>query len=198
MAEGATVNIDVLIIGGSAGSLEVLLSVLPDLHEDLAIAIVIILHRKRGHDHLLTDLLSVKTRIPVQEIEEKQPVLPANIYLSPADYHILFEKNQTFSLDFSEKVNFSRPSIDVAFNSAAHVFKDRLTALLLSGANADGVRGLAAVKKNGGKILIQDPDTASVPFMPAQALSLVDKQDILPVDQMAAYINRLPIKTKKP
>ncbi len=178
-------------IGGSAGSLEVLLKVLPQLREDIDFAIVIVLHRKPGADILLTDLLSSRTNIPVKEIEEKDTVEAGVIYLAPSDYHLLVERDATFSLDHSEKVNYSRPSIDVAFESAAEIYKENLVGLLLSGANADGVAGLIKIKKMGGKVIIQDPDSAKVSYMPAQAELYVDYDAMLQIEEIADWINKL-------
>ena len=178
-------------IGGSAGSLEVLLKVLPQLREDIDFAIVIVLHRKPGADILLTDLLSSRTKIPVREIEEKDAIESGVIYLAPSDYHLLVERNATFSLDHSEKVNYSRPSIDVAFESAAELYHEKLVGLLLSGANADGVDGLLKIKKMGGRVIIQHPDSAIVSYMPEQARLHVDYNAILQIEEIADWINKL-------
>lgn len=180
-----------LIIGGSAGSLNVLLEVLPVLEPGIALTIIIVLHRKPGADSLLTNLLSMKTSIPIKEIEEKEKIETGTIYLAPSDYHLLIEKDLTFSLDHSEKVHYSRPSIDVAFESAAEVYEEKLAALLLSGANADGVEGLSQIKKRGGLVLVQDPETAAVPFMPALAKNTVNFDALLKTEEIGAYINSL-------
>ena len=185
-----------LIIGGSAGSLEVILKILPDIEFPINFPIIIVSHRKSGNDNLLTTLLGAKTRLKVLEIEEKQPILPGNIYLAPSDYHILFEEDFTFSLDHSERVNYSRPSIDVAFQSAAEIYRKGLTALLLSGANEDGVEGLRKIKQFGGSICIQDPATAIVPYMPAQAALVLKIDHILNPNKIAKFINQLSNKSK--
>lgn len=184
-------SLKLLVIGGSAGSLDVILKVLPDLKPGLRAAIAIVLHRKGGGDYSLSDLLASRTKIKVQEIEDKVMLEAGVIYIAPPDYHLLFEKDHTLSLDYSEKVNYSRPSIDVSFESAAEVFKTNLTCLLLSGANADGARGLSTVKANGGLVVVQDPQTADSPFMPQQAILKVDVDQILSVKDMAAFINAL-------
>lgn len=180
-----------VIIGGSAGSLEVLLTLLPGLAPDISYPIVIVLHRKPNNPAVLTQLLAVRTGLPVCEIEEKQPILGGCIYIAPVDYHVLFEKDFTFSLDYSEPVNYSRPSIDVAFESAAQVYGEGLVALLLSGANADGVAGLRAVINFGGTAVIQDPETAAVAYMPAQAQQSVPISAKLQIYEMAKYLNAL-------
>jgi two-component system chemotaxis response regulator CheB len=178
-----------VIIGGSAGSLSVLLEVLPQLSPDFYAAIIIILHRKPTTDSPLVELLSSKSPFPVSEASEKEPIEPRKIYIAPADYHLLIEQDFSFSLDDSEKVNFSRPSIDVSFESAAEVFKADLLAILLSGANADGVAGLQAVKSLGGTTIAQHPDTAEVAYMPEQAIRQVAVDFILSPLEIARFLN---------
>ncbi len=180
-----------LVIGGSAGSLDVLMKVLPAIDVDISFTIVIVVHRKQGTDSLLSDLLASKTALRVKEVEEKEPVEPKTIYIAPSDYHLLIEKDLTFSLDYSEKVNYSRPSIDVTFQSAAEVYTDKLVCMLLSGSNADGVNGLITVREFGGETVAQDPSTAQVEYMPAQAISKSNVSKVLLIDEMAAYINSL-------
>lgn len=182
---------DALIIGGSAGSLDVLFQVLPLINTDITFPIIIVLHRKAGNDDVLARLLRFKTKMKVTEIEEKEKIREATIYIAPSDYHLLIEKDRTFSLDHSEKVNYSRPSIDVTFQSAAEVYKDKLVCLLLSGSNIDGIEGLKKVKYFGGEVIIQNPESATMPFMPSQAELNVDVDEILPIGMMANYINGL-------
>lgn len=181
----------VLIIGGSAGSLDVLIRVLPDIDINIQFPIIIVVHRKQGTDSILSDLLGSKTSLKVKEVEEKESILNGCIYVVPSDYHLLIEKDFTFSLDYSEKVNYSRPSIDVTFQSAADVYKDKLVCLLLSGSNADGVNGLITVNKTGGKALVQDPSSAQVAYMPDQAILKAKVDKVLKIEEMAAYINTL-------
>ncbi|MES2446509.1 MAG: chemotaxis protein CheB [Bacteroidota bacterium] len=184
-------NCAALIIGGSAGSLDVLFKVLPAISTTITFPIIIVVHRKQGTDSLLSNLLATKTLLKVKEVEEKEKVLPGSVYIVPSDYHSLIEKDETFSLDYSEKVNYSRPSIDVTFQSAAEVYQDKLVCLLLSGSNADGVNGLITVKRFGGKAIVQDPLTAQVNYMPAQAILRAKIDKILTIDEMADYINAL-------
>jgi two-component system chemotaxis response regulator CheB len=181
----------ILVIGGSAGSLEVLLQLIPAIKNPILFAIIIVLHRKNSSDSSLADLLAGKTKIPVREIEDKEFILSNHIYLAPGDYHLLFEKNKTFSLDFSEKVNYSRPSIDVAFETAADAYGNDLTCLLLSGANADGSAGMKHAKNKGGQVAVQDPQTASSPQMPLTAMQHTGVDIVLNIEQMSAFINAL-------
>jgi two-component system chemotaxis response regulator CheB len=182
---------EALIIGGSAGSLDVLLRVLPHIDAHLKFPIIIVIHRKNDAESLLPALLSNRTLLKVKEATEKEKILAGNIYIAPADYHLLLELDRTFSLDYSEKVNFSRPAIDPTFQTAAEVYKDKLVCLLLSGSNADGVNGLNTVKRWGGKVLIQNPEAAQVPYMPEQAILNVQTDYILNTEDMAEFINLL-------
>lgn len=180
-----------LVIGGSAGSLDVLLEIFPHLNPELPFPIILIIHRKASNESLLCDLLRNRTKLTVIEAEEKQPLLPATVYIAPADYHLLVEQNQTLSLDYSEKINYSRPSIDVSFQSAADVFKENLVGILLSGSNADGVEGLKTINNFGGRVVIQNPQTAIMPYMPQQALLYAKPNLILDSNTMANFINNL-------
>ena len=180
-----------LIIGGSAGSLEVLLHMLPDVQPAISFAILVVMHRGTESDTLLPFLLSSKTSLPVKEAEEKEKIQPGTIYIAPADYHLLIEKDHTFSLDFSEKVNFSRPSIDVTFSVAAEAYGGELACLLLSGGNTDGTEGLIFVKESGGAVAVQDPASASMPFMPQSAISRLKPDHVLRPEEIASFINNL-------
>ncbi|OJW84636.1 MAG: chemotaxis protein CheB [Bacteroidetes bacterium 46-16] len=184
-------KVGLIIIGGSAGSLEVLLQVLPKLKENFSIPIVIVLHRKSADDSLLVDLLSSRVSVPVREIEEKDPVNRSGIYIAPADYHLLFEEDGTFSLDYSEKVNYSRPSIDVVFESAAGVYGSSLVTILLSGANADGTEGCKVVIQKGGITIAQDPDEAEVAYMPGQAIAADAVSYTMKIRDMISFLNAL-------
>ncbi|MNJ97989.1 Chemotaxis response regulator protein-glutamate methylesterase [compost metagenome] len=195
--DGVISNCKVLIIGGSAGSLEVLMKLLPNLRGTLSFAIVFVLHRKNTKDATLEELIAIKTNISVKEVEDKTSFLPGYIYIAPPDYHLLFEKNNVLSLDTSEKVNYSRPSIDVSFESVAEVYGSSLIAILLSGANADGTNGLLAVKKAGGTTIVQNPDTAQMPFMPQNAITYVNPDYILDVDEMLHFIASINSKNNE-
>jgi two-component system chemotaxis response regulator CheB len=171
-------NYKVVIIGGSAGSLHALMNILPNLPKLNSFALVIVLHRKSSDDLTLEELLKVKSEIPVKIIEDKITFEAGFLYVAPSNYHLLFEKNDTLALDTSEKVNYSRPSIDVSFESAAEVYGENLIGILLSGSNADGTVGVEAIQKAGGLIIIQDPESAEMPFMPKNAI-LHNKPDYI-------------------
>lgn len=180
-----------VLIGGSAGSLEVLMHVLPELSTGLAFPIVIVLHRKHSDDLTLEELIAMKTVIPVKEVEDKTIMTNGAIYIVPSDYHLLFEKDGTLALDASEKVNYSRPSIDVVFESAADTFGPSVTAILLSGSNADGAFGCSHIKENGGMVIIQDPKSAGMSYMPSSAIQMVEPDMVVDIEEIASVINRI-------
>jgi two-component system chemotaxis response regulator CheB len=168
-----------VVIGGSAGSLQVIFDLLGPLRPGVRLSLLVVLHRHTQNDSSLEELMSVKTKLPCKEVEEKEPILPGVIYICPADYHVLIEKDRSFSLDYSERVNFSRPSIDVSFKSAADVYGPALICVLLSGGNADGAEGLEYAKERGSTTIVQDPATAEVAYMPQVAIDKVKVDFIL-------------------
>jgi two-component system chemotaxis response regulator CheB len=189
MAENDVKNNGLVIIGGSAGSLSAILKIFENLRSKPLVPIIIVLHRKQFQDSLLIDLLHAKTLLPVKEAEEKEPILPGIIYVAAANYHLLIEKDHTLSLDASEKVNYSRPSINVTFESAAEAYSNRLTVILLSGANSDGVESLPLVNLTGGTIIIQSPDSAEVDYMPQQAIQQGIYDNIMTPEEIGNWLS---------
>lgn len=184
----------IVLIGGSAGSLDVILKLLPDLKRGSTYAAIIVIHRRAVADELLSAILSEKTGWSVKEAEEKELLLPDHIYIAAPDYHLLVEKDHSLTLDDSEKVNFSRPSIDVTFESAAEAYGNKAIAILLSGANADGVEGLRRIKELGGICIVQTPESAEVSYMPEQAIRNVDVDHVIDADRLGSFISDLLAK----
>lgn len=182
---------EAVVVGGSTGSIDVLLNLLPQLSTSLPFALIIVVHRKNTADSTLANLFALKTSIPLSEIGDKDVIEPGSIYLAPADYHLLIEQNKVAALDDSEKVNYSRPSIDVTFESAADVYGPALVGILLSGANADGSLGMRAIKKAGGILVVQQPETALVGFMPQQAMAMNEVDYVLDVPGLVLFLNSL-------
>jgi two-component system, chemotaxis family, protein-glutamate methylesterase/glutaminase len=178
----------VVIIGGSAGSLNALMQILPEMLTLNGFAIVIVLHRKSTDDQTLEELITLKSNIKVKPVEDKVPILPGFIYVAPSNYHLLFEKNETLSLDISEKINYSRPSIDVSFESAAEIYGKALVGILLSGSNSDGTQGLKAIKAAGGTIVVQNPLSADMPFMPNNAILYTNPDFVLTNEEILEFI----------
>lgn len=161
-----------VVIGGSAGSLEIILKIIAGVPANTTASFLIILHRKNDQASIFENLVRNRSLLPVKEVEDKDPILKGHVYIAPPDYHLLIETSRTFSLDTSEKVHHSRPSIDVSFDSVADIFGKNVVGVLLSGANADGAQGLLSIKNAGGRTIVQDPASAEVPYMPQQALFL--------------------------
>lgn len=178
-----------VVIGGSAGSLKVLLRIVPRLWPELPFPVIVVLHRKKDPDSSMEQLFREHSRMRVKEAEDKEPLCPGAIYLAPPDYHLLIEKDYSLALDASEKVLWSRPSIDVTFESAAEVFGSRTLGILLSGANNDGAAGLAEIQNAGGCTIVQDPANAEMPVMPEAALALLQPAYVLPDRALAEAIN---------
>jgi two-component system chemotaxis response regulator CheB len=159
-----------VVIGASAGATEALSVILPALPTTFAAPIFLVVHVPTGMKNLLLELLGPRSRLPLCEVEDKTPVVSGTVYVAPPDYHVLVETDGRLSLSISEPVNFSRPSIDVLFESAADVYGPGLVGVLLSGASEDGARGLSGVRDRGGRTVVQDPETAQVKTMPAAAI----------------------------
>lgn len=184
-------RLKIVIIGGSAGSLDVLMKVMPQINQHQNYALIIVLHRKNTDDDLLENLFSARISMPVCHVEDKTPLQNGCVFVAPSDYHLLVEKNGLLSLDVSEKINFSRPSIDVAFESAAEALGSSVCGILLSGANSDGTDGLIAIKKQGGTIVAQDPETATMPQMPQHAISHANVDFVFTQQQLVTFLNDL-------
>lgn len=180
-----------LVIGGSAGSLQVILSVLTAMGKGYSMPVLVVLHRNNVFESSLEELIAARTRLTIKEVEEKEAIVPGIVYLCPADYHVLVEQDHTFSLDYSERVNYSRPSIDVTFRSAADVYGPGLVALLLSGGNADGAEGMSYIQEKGGFTVVQDPHTAEVPYMPQQVLLRMKVDLVVPTEELPGLIKSL-------
>jgi two-component system chemotaxis response regulator CheB len=165
-------RIDAVAIGASAGGVEALSVVLPALPRTMRAAVFVVLHIPRERPSLLVELFQPKCRVRVFEAIDKSPIEPGTVYFAPPDYHLLIERGPALALSADELVNFSRPSIDVLFESAADVYKDRLLGIILTGASHDGAAGLGAVAMAGGLTVVQDPETAEVRVMTDAAVRL--------------------------
>jgi len=159
-----------VVIGSSAGGLEALDIIFAALPVDFALPVLVVQHLHQTDDGRFAAHLARAARLPVVEPCDKEPIEPGKIYAAPADYHMLAERDGTISLSVDGRVNWSRPSIDVLFESAALAWGPGVVAILLSGANADGARGMRAVRAAGGLTIAQDPAGAESPAMPQAAI----------------------------
>lgn len=159
----------IIAIGGSAGAVVVLRQLIAALPAALAVPVVIVVHLKPDVPSMIADLLGAEARVPVREAEDKDRLEPGTVYFAPPGYHLLVEQGGTLALSNDEPVLFSRPAIDVLFESVADAYGPRATGVVLTGANADGAAGLAAIVAAGGRGYVQDPATAEMPAMPQAA-----------------------------
>jgi two-component system, chemotaxis family, protein-glutamate methylesterase/glutaminase len=166
-------SVDLVVIGGSAGAIEVLHQVLGRLPATFGPATAIVIHVPADGPHLLTEIFATQGDLQVKLAEDKEPIVGGTIYFATPDYHLLIEKGHTFALSLDERVHFSRPAIDVLFESAAEAYGDRVLGVILSGANADGASGLRAIAAAGGITAVQTIETAEMIAMPAAALQAV-------------------------
>jgi two-component system chemotaxis response regulator CheB len=181
-------RIDAVVIGASAGGIQALSVLLPALPPSLRAAVFIVLHLPRDKPSVLPDIFKPKCALPVYEAEDKQPVVPGSVYFAPANYHLLIDQGPQCALSADDPVHHSRPSIDVLFESAADVYRDRLLGIILTGANEDGAVGLATVKDLGGITVVQQPETAQAPLMVRSALAMRPADWVLPLDEIAALL----------
>jgi two-component system, chemotaxis family, protein-glutamate methylesterase/glutaminase len=181
---------EIIVVGTSWGGLSALHELIAGLPVGFGIPVVAVQHRHRESGQMLTSLLQDRTRLGVCEVEDKAPIVAGNVYVAPPDYHLLIERG-FFSLSTDEPVQFSRPSIDVTFVSAADTYGSRAVGVVLTGANADGSRGLKRIFDRGGLALVQSPRTAESPTMPAAALRCVPEARALTIKEIAATLASL-------
>ncbi len=178
-------------MGCSAGGLEILRVILPELRAELPWPVIVVSHTTADSGGLLADLLSRYCRLAVIDAQDKAPIMPGVIYIAPAGYHLLVEKDKTFALSVDAKVCNVRPSIDVLFESAAEAFAGRLIGVLLTGANEDGCQGMAVIKAEGGLTIAQSPETAFAEVMPRSAITAGVVDLVLAPDAILAQLLRL-------
>jgi len=187
---------DIVVVGTSWGGLAALRELIAGLPGDFALPVIVVQHRHRESGQLLTGLLQDHSSLPVCETEDKTPIAAGTIHVAPADYHLLVEEG-FFSLTVEVPVAFSRPSIDVTFASAADVYGERAVGVVLTGANADGSRGLRRIADRGGLAIVQVPATAESPAMPAAALRLVPEARVLTLHEIAETLTSLSPSTAR-
>lgn len=186
----------IVVIGASVGGLSALKILLQDLPKNLKSPIIIAQHRHHDSRDKLRDMLQQHTSLIVREVEDKEKILTGYVYLAPADYHLLVESGH-FALSTDEPVSYVRPSIDVLFESAADVYGEQVIAVILTGANEDGVQGLKMVKSHFGIAIVQEPTTAECAVMPKAAIANVAVDWILPLEEIAKKLVYLCDYTSK-
>lgn len=195
-SEKAHAGFSAVVIGGSAGSVEALSVLLPALPAGLQAAVLVVLHLPRNRPSLLCNIFRSRCALPLREAEDKEPIVPGTVYFAPPDYHLLVDDGPALALSVDAPVHYSRPSIDVLFESAADAYGSGLIGMLLSGANQDGARGLATIEARGGMAVVQEPDSAGVRTMPESALARTTAARILTPLQMATFLTALHAERK--
>ena len=180
-----------VVIGASAGGMYAINKLLATLPDDFQLPIIIVQHIAPSSDNYLAEFLNKNSKLAVKEADEKESLKEGHVYISPPNYHILIEEDFTISLSADEKVNYSRPSIDVLFMSAADSFKKKLIGIILTGANEDGAKGLLEIKKKGGLTITQDPMEAETPTMPKAAIRLTNPHYIKTIKEISELLIQL-------
>jgi len=180
-----------IVIGASAGALEALSVILPALPGNFDLPLMVVVHIPPDKRSVLAELFQAKSRIVVLEAEDKQPIRGGTAYFAPPNYHLLVEANGTLSLSSDEQVLFSRPSIDVLFETAADAYGAALIAIVLTGANQDGAAGLRAVVEAGGTALVQTPEGAFASAMPEAAIAMCPTAHVMPLEAILSFLQKV-------
>jgi len=180
-----------IVIGGSAGSFQVISSILQALPDDFPLPIIMCLHRLKHVRSGFVEALNIKSIKEIEEPDDKDTIKKGKIYLAPANYHLGIELGNTFAVSTEEMVNNSRPAIDITFQTAAYVFRSKLIGILLSGANKDGAAGMQKIVEKGGLSIVQDPSECLIDTMPTSAMKLTKIDYILTTQQIIDFLLKL-------
>lgn len=184
-----------VVVGVSAGGMDALPRILKPLPKDFPLPILVVQHtHPSGDDGFFVQYLNERCKLEVIEANRNEPIENGKVYLAPADHHLLVEKDGLLSLSMGDKVNHSRPSIDVLFHSAADVFQSGVIGVILTGATADGAKGMKRIDDNGGITIAQDPQTAKSPMMPQAAIAACEIDHILPLEGIPEELLKLITK----
>jgi len=186
-----TENIRIVVIGGSAGSYNVVGKILSSIPSGFPLPIIFCLHRLKDVRNGFVESLNLRSAMLVKEPDDKDSIRPGYAYLSPSNYHLLIEPGHTFALSIDENVNYSRPSIDLTFETAGYSYRDKMAGILLSGANSDGAKGLYSAFRNGAYTIIQDPENAHFKTMPGEVLKHFSPHKKFTDNEIVKFINSL-------
>jgi two-component system, chemotaxis family, protein-glutamate methylesterase/glutaminase len=183
-------SFEIIVVGTSIGGLKALQTLLSALPDDFSVPVVIVQHRGKDSETGLCEFLGRHSRLPISEPEDKETILSGHAYLAPRDYHLLVEQG-SFALSTDPAIGFARPSIDVLFESAADQYQEKTIGVVLTGANRDGARGLAAIKLRGGLTLVEDPQFAACPEMPQAAIANTEVDRVVPLVELGPLLGNL-------
>ena len=181
----------VVVIGCSAGGFTLVFDIVSKLPKNFPLPVIVVIHRSRKHKSSIEEILNTKSKAMVKVAGDKDKLKRGSVYFAPSDYHLLLEPDESITLDSSEPVMFSRPSIDVTFQSVADVYNDQVIAILLSGANSDGAEGICYIHEKRGFTVIQNPESAEVRTMPDAAISKCRADLILTNSEIFTFMETL-------
>ncbi|MBA3011935.1 MAG: chemotaxis protein CheB [Proteobacteria bacterium] len=185
---------EAIVIGASAGGLAALTAILPNLSKFLALPVIVVQHLSPDSDDFLATHFNRICSLCVKEAEDKEPIMDNTIYFAPANYHLMVEQDKTIALSTAERVQYSRPAIDVLFETAADAYADRLIGIILTGSNSDGTKGIQRIRELKGLVIAQSPESAQVNIMPLSAINQAGVDKILDLKEIAPYINQITEK----
>ena len=188
---------EAIVIGVSSGGMNAMKIIFSQLPNEFGIPIIIVQHIGSHSENMWIKLLNERSNIELIEAEEKEKIEKGKVYIAPANYHLLIERDKTFTLTIDERVNYARPSIDVLFETAAEAYQNKLIGVVLTGSNNDGTKGLQRIKECGGLTIVQDPDTAESYYMPASAIASFLPDHILPLEEIVKLLIEIDIQNKK-
>ncbi|HEY8400945.1 MAG TPA: chemotaxis protein CheB [Cytophagaceae bacterium] len=180
-----------VVIGGSAGSFQVISTILSSISKDFPLPIIICCHRLKHIRNGFTEALAIKSVKEITEPDDKEGIKGGKVYLAPANYHMSIELGNSIALSTEDMVNNSRPSIDITLETAAYVYRDKLIGILLTGANKDGAKGMKKIKDLGGFTIVQDPKECMIDTMPKSAMSETTIDLVLSVENIIKFLNNL-------
>jgi two-component system chemotaxis response regulator CheB len=180
-----------IVIGGSAGSFPVVMKILNNIPKNINMPLIFCLHRLKHVRHGVVEALGTRSVIPVVEPNDKDPVKNGIAYIAPANYHMMVELNCTFALSTEDMVNYSRPAIDLTFDTVSYAYREKLIAIILSGANSDGAKGMKIAKSRGALTIVQHPDEATIKTMPESALKATNVDKLFTSDEIVKFLKTL-------
>lgn len=186
-------NYDLIVIGTSAGGIDALKQILTKLNNPNNIPIIVLQHISTSGHSYLASILNSYSRVKTLEVEDKMPITKNHIYVPAPNYHVLMEKNWTFSLNVEKRVSYARPSIDVLFESVADACHEHVIALLLTGANHDGANGMKVIGQKGGYTIVQSPDSAYASEMPESALKVMEPDYVGALSDIKQHLEEILI-----
>lgn len=179
---------EAIVIGASAGGMYALKNLLKPLPEEFSIPIIIVQHVSPSSENYMVEFLNKNSKLNVKEADEKELIKPQTVFIAPPNYHLLIEEDRSLSLSADEKVNYSRPSIDILFYTASDAYGKSLIGIVLTGANDDGARGLFSIRKNGGLAIVQNPSEADTPAMPTAAILEARPDHVLTLKEISSLL----------